>query len=148
MNFQNTFCFGVDEGERIDPIATPQRPNSTPPIAAPVVAGSFPDIVTSIDIVQSIYQAPSVSTGLSFEYMCLIEELRCFEDTLRFVDRLLTTIPMNESIHQAIEIETTSCREQLEKFLVNCKAEEVERFRRKLSHHRQNINRFLCGLQM
>jgi len=78
----------------------------------------------------------------------LIEELHCFEDALRFVDRLLTTIPMNESIHQSIEIETTSCREQLEKFSVIWKAEEVERFRRKLSHHRQNINRFLYGLQM
>jgi hypothetical protein len=77
-----------------------------------------------------------------------MEELRRFEDALRFVDRLLSTIPMNESIHQAIEMETTSCREQLEKFSVNCKAEEVERFRRKLSHHRQNINRFLYGLQM
>jgi len=108
----------------------------------------LPDILTSIDIVQSIYQALSVSTGLSFEYTCLIEELRCFEDALRFIDRLLTTIPMSESIHQAIEIETTSCREQLEKFSVICKAEEVERFRRKLSHHRQNIKRLLYGLQM
>jgi len=70
------------------------------------------------------------------------------EDALRFVDRLLATIPMNESIHQAIEIETTSCREQLEKFSVIWTAEEGERFRRKLSHHRQNINRFLYGLQM
>lgn len=86
--------------------------------------------------------------GSPSEYACLIEELHCFDDALRFVDRLLKTIPMNETIHQAIEIEITTCCEQLEKFSVSWKPEEVQRFKRKLSHHRQNINRFLYGLQM
>ncbi|KDR66042.1 hypothetical protein GALMADRAFT_259871 [Galerina marginata CBS 339.88] len=139
----NTVCFGFNDGERIDPIVGSQRPNFTLPMIAPVVASSFRDLVTALDIVQSILSNITVSSS---EYTGLIEDLRTFEDALRFIDRLLNTIPVDASIRQAMEIETTRCRELVEKF--SWRAEEIESFRRKLSRHTQNINQFFYGLQI
>ena len=132
---------------------------------------SFGDIVTAISIVHSIYNALSDSRGSSFEYQCLVEELRSFEEALHSVDVVLKTAPLSESLRQAINAEIASCLKLLTKFWgridryevvlsrkwtaiwrkitwVIWKAEEVESFRRKISQHKQNITLFLGGLQM
>ena len=129
---------------------------------------SFGDIVTAIDIVQSIYTALSDSAGTSFEYTCLINELRSFGDDLRLVDSVLQTTPMSRSLRQDIEAETARCLKLLRKFWGRIerykvdpsgrrsviwrkvtwaiwKASEIKRFRQKLSNHESSIRLFLGG---
>ena len=139
----------------------------------PLVPASFGDIVAAINIAQSIYKALSASTGSSYEYQCLIAEVRDFEEALRTVDLAISVTPPSGRLAQNIEAETTRCLELLKKFLKSIesyqkalggsrkganswrkigwgllKAEEVESFRRKLSHHKQNITLFLNGFMM
>jgi hypothetical protein len=40
------------------------------------------DIITAVSIVQSIYEALSDNMGASYNYQCLITELRDFEQAL------------------------------------------------------------------
>jgi hypothetical protein len=140
-------------------------------MVVPFIPSSFGDIVTAITIVHAIYTALSDSAGSSFEYQCLIEELHSFEDALRLVDRVLQETHLSESDQQAIEKETTGCLKLLGKFhdriqrydLVVSgkwytvwhkivwaifKADEVERFRKKILQHKNNINMFLNAVQM
>ena len=135
-------------------------------MVAALVPNPFGDIVTAISIVHSIYTALSDSTGSSSEYTCLIEELRSFEVSLRLIDEVLQTTPVSKNLRQAIEAETTRCLNLLRKFWGRIehyeailsgrwiviwrkvtwaiwKAPEVQRFRRKLSCHKQNIAMFL-----
>ena len=134
-------------------------------MVAPSGLSSFSDIV---DIVQSIYTALSDSAGLSFEYTCLINELRSFGDDLRLVDSVLQTTPMSKSLRQDIEAETARCLKLLRKFWGRIerykvdpsgrlsviwrkvtwaiwKASEVKHFRQKLSNHESSIRLFLGG---
>ena len=143
----------------------------------PLIPASFGDIVTAANIAQSIYKALSASTGSSYEYQCLITELRDFERTLRAVDLAISVSPPSGDLAQDIGAETTRCLELLKTFLksiepyqkalggsgkgahswrklgrkigwVLFRAEEVESFRRKLSHHKQNITLFLNSYTM
>jgi hypothetical protein len=138
----------------------------------PFVPTSFGDIVTAINIAQSIYRALSDSTGSSYEYQCLIAEVRFFEKALRTVEHAITVMPPSGQLGQDIEAETTTCLELLKTFLERIesyqealgrgskgaswrkigwgllKAGEVASFREKLSQHKQNIMLFLNGLTM
>ena len=137
----------------------------------PFVPASFGDIVTAINIVRSIYKALSDSMGASYDYQCLIMELRSFEQALKFVELAITVAPPTG--HHALDIaaETTTCVELLKTFHDRIstyqkalggrkvaswrkigwslfKAEEVSNFRQKISQHKQNITLFLNGLMM
>ncbi|KAF8802570.1 hypothetical protein BYT27DRAFT_7196491 [Phlegmacium glaucopus] len=140
----------------------------------PFVPASFGDIVTAAGIARSIYKALSDrdSTGSSYEYQCLITELRSFEQALKTVEDAIIVIPPSGRLAQDIKAETTTCLELLKTFL-ECiksyqkalggggkgaswrkigwgllKADEVASFRQKLSQHKQNITMFLNGLVM
>ena len=141
----------------------------------PFVPASFGDIVTVINIVQSIYKALSDSIGASYDYQCLITELLSFEQALNLVDLAITVAPPTGSNALAIEAEITTCLELLKTFhdriksyqalgggkraswykipwrKINWslfKAGEVESFRKRISQHKQNITLFLNGLMM
>ncbi|KAF9471229.1 hypothetical protein BDN70DRAFT_888376 [Pholiota conissans] len=135
----------VNEGARTNLIPAPQQPNSTLAMVAPYDSGSIGNIVIAISIVQSIYTTLSDSAGSSFEYTCLINELRSFEDALRRIDSVLQTTPMSRSLRQDIDAETAHCLKLLRKFSGRIKASEVERFRRKLSDCERSIRLFLGG---
>jgi hypothetical protein len=138
----------------------------------PFVPTSFGDIVTTINIAQSIYKALSDSTGSSYEYQRLIQEVHSFEQALRIVERAIIVMPPSGQLAKGIEVETTTCLELLKRFLGRIesyqkalgggrkgaswrkigwglfKADEVASFRGKLSQHKQNILLFLNGLTM
>ena len=138
----------------------------------PLVPASFGDIVAAANIALSIYKALSNSTGSSYDYQCLIAEVRSFEQALRAVDRAISVSPPSGRLAQDIRAETTTCLELLKKFLKGIesyqkalggpgngatwrkigwgllKTEEVANFRRKLSQHKQNITVFLNLLMM
>lgn len=150
---------GCNEGDAINSIPPPQKPNYTPAIVPP---SSLGNIATAIGIVHSIYEALSDSTGSPVKYMCLIMELRSFEACLRVIDDVLQTTPVASSIRQAIEVEATSCLNLLRNFWRRIerydmalsgrwtliwrkvtwaiwRASEVKNFRHQLSRHKQNI---------
>ena len=142
----------------------------------PFVPASFGDIVTVINIVQSIYKALSDSMGASYDYQCLIRELRSFEQALKIVDFAITVAPPTGRDALDIAAEITTCLELLKTFHDRIKsyqealgggkrafsikiifrkigwslfkANEVESFRQKISQHKQNISLFLNGLTM
>ena len=139
----------------------------------PFIPSSFGDIVAVANIAHSIYQALRDSTGSSFEYQCLIDELSSFKDALGCVDRVLKATPLNESDRQAIQAEITRCHKLLRKFLGRIqkyevvisgsrwytsiwrkitwavlKPNEVANFRQKLLQHKSNINVFLNAVAM
>jgi len=104
--------------------------------------------------VHSIYTALSDSAGSSSEYTCLIKELRSFEVTLRLIDEVLQTTYVNTNLRQFIEAETTRCLNLMRKLWERTEryeailsgrwtVREVQRFRRKLFRHKQNIAMFL-----
>ncbi len=135
-----------------------------------MVPPSFGDIVTAANIALLIYKALNDSTGSSYEYQCLIEELRSFEQALRMVDLAIAMTPPSGRLAQDIAAETTTCLNLLKAFLDRIKsyqkalgggrkgaswrkigwglfkADEVASFREKLSQHKQNIVMFLTGL--
>ena len=135
------------------------------------VPSSIGDIVTVANIVQSIYKALSDSMGASYEYQCLIRELRSFEQALKVVDYALTVASPTGRDTLNIAAETTTCLEMLKTFHDRIrsyqtalgggkgaswrkigwslfKADEVASFRQKISQHKQNITLFLNGLMM
>ena len=137
----------------------------------PFVPASFGDIVTAVNIVHSIYKALSDSMGASYDYQCLITELRSFKQALKIVDLAIAVAPPTG--HDALDIaaEITTCLELLKMFYDRIKsyqkalgggrgtswrkigwslfkAEEVASFRQKISQHKQNITLFLNGLTM
>ncbi len=133
---------------------------------------SFGDIVSAANIALSIYNALRASTGSSYEYQCLIQELRSFERALRMVEHAIATTPPGERLAQDIVAETTTCLDLLKAFHDRIKsyqkalgrggkgaswrkigwglfkADEVASFRVKLSQHKQNVLVFLSGLEM
>ena len=138
----------------------------------PFVPASFGDIVTAINIVQSIYEALSDSIGASYDYQCLITELLSFERALNIA---ITLAPPTGRNALAIEAEITTCLELLTTFYDRIrpyqalgggkraswrkiswrkikwslfKAGEVASFRQRISQHQQNITLFLNGLTM
>ena len=137
----------------------------------PFVPASFGDIVAAANIVRSIHKALSDSMGASYDYQCLISELRSFEQALKFVDVVINAAPPTGHDALAIEAEITTCLEMLKTFHDRIKsyqkalggrkgaswrkigwglfkAEEVASFRQKISQHKQNIALFLNGLMM
>jgi hypothetical protein len=137
----------------------------------PFVPTSFGDIVTAASIVQSIYKALSDSMGASYDYQCLIAELRSFERALKIVDFAITVAPPTGRDALDIGAETTTCLELLKTFHDRIKsyqkalggrkgaswrkigwslfkADEVANFRQKISQHKQNITLFMNGLAM
>ena len=144
-----------------------------PPISPAMVFPSFGDISTAVSISRTIYKTLSDSTGSSYEYQSLIEELRSFERALTMVDCAIATTPPGGNLTQTIANETTTCLALLNAFLDNIKsyqkalgggkkgaaswrkigwgllkADDVARFREKLSQHKQNINIILTSLGM
>ena len=142
-----------------------------PPFAMPIPS-AIGEIVTAAIIVHSIYKALSDSMGASYDYQCLISELRSFEQALKTVDLAITVSPPTG--HDALNIatETTTCLEMLKRFDDRIrsyqkvlgggaksaswrkigwslfKADEVASFRQRISQHKQNISLFLNGLTM
>ena len=137
----------------------------------PIVPFSVGDIVTATKVVHSIYKALSDSMGASYDYQCLIMELRSFEQALKIVDLAIAVAPPTGRDALDIAAETTSCLEMLKTFDDRIKsyqkalgrgkgtswrkigwslfkAEEVVNFRQKISQHKQNITLFLNGLTM
>jgi hypothetical protein len=137
----------------------------------PFVPASFGDIVTAVGIVHSIYKALSDSMGASYDYQCLIMELRSFEKALKIVDVATTEAPPTGRDAFDIAAKITSCLELLNTFHDRIKsyqkalggrkgaswrkigwslfkADEVANFRQKISQHKQNITLFLNGLMM
>ena len=78
----------------------------------PIVPFSVGDIVTAAKMVHLIYKALSDSMGASYDYQCLIMELRSFEKTLKMVDLAIAVAPPTG--HDALNIvaETTTCLDQ------------------------------------
>jgi hypothetical protein len=137
----------------------------------PIIPASFGDIVTAVNIVHSIYKALSDSMGASYDYQCLITELRSFEQALKIVDLAITVAPPSGRDSLDIAAEITTCLELLKTFDDRIrsyqkalggrrgaswrkigwslfKADEVSSFRQKISQHKQNITLFLNGLTM
>ena len=142
----------------------------------PIVPASFGDIVTAVGIVHLICKAISDSMGASYDYQCLIKELRSFEQALKFVHVVITAAPPTGSNALDIAAEIATCLELLNTFhdrirpyqkdlgggkraswLKNSwrkidwtlsKANEVASFRQKISQHKLNITLFLNGLTM
>ena len=148
-----------------------QLPSHSPLAMLPIVPASFGDIVTAVDIVHSIYKALSDSMGASYDYQCLIMELRSFEQALKIVDLAIAVAPPTGRDAFDIATETTTSLELLKKFDDRIKsyqkalggrkgaswrkigwslfkADEVASFRQKISQHKQNITLFLNGLMM
>jgi hypothetical protein len=48
----------------------------------PIIPGSFGDIVAATKLALTIYKTLSDSTGSSFEYQCLMDELHSFHHAL------------------------------------------------------------------
>ena len=122
-------------------------------------------------IVHSIYKALSDSMGASYDYQCLIAELRSFERALKIVDHAITVAPPTGRDALDIAAETKTCVEMLKKFDDRIrsyqkalgggkgaswrkigwslfKSDEVASFRQRISQHKQNISLFLNGLTM
>jgi hypothetical protein len=141
-----------------------------PPFAMPIPS-AIGEIVTTAKIVHSIYKALSDSMGASYDYQCLVAELRSFEQALKAVDRAITVAPPTGRDALDIAAETTTCLQMLQKFddrirsYQNAlggrkgaswrkigwslfKADEVASFRQKISQHKNNISLFLHGLTM
>ena len=137
-----------------------------------MVPPSFGDIVAAANIALSIYNALRASTGSSYEYQCLIDELHSFQLALRMVDLAIAMTPPGGHLAQDIAAETTTCLDLLKAFHDRIKsyqkslgrsrkgaswvkigwslfkADEVASFRVKLSQHKQNVLVFLSGLEM
>ena len=128
-------------------------------------------LVTAVKIVHSIYKVLSGSMDASYDYQCLIAELRHFEQALKTVEVAITVTPPYGRVALDIAAETTTCLERLKKFDDRIrsyqhalggrkgaswrkigwsvfKADEVASFRQKISQHKQNITLFLNGLTM
>lgn len=138
----------------------------------PLVPASFGDIVAAGNLALAIYKALSDSTGSSYEYQCLVDELHSFERALRTVELAIAISPPSGRLAQDIREETTTCLNLLKTFFDRIqsyqkdlgtgskgaswrkigwglfKADEVRNFRQKLSQHKLNIILFLSGLQM
>ena len=137
----------------------------------PFVPSSIGDIVTAANIVHSIYKALSDSMGASYDYQCLIMELRSFEPALKIVDHAITVATPTERDALDIAAETSTCLELLNTFHDRIKsyqkalgrgkgaswrkigwslfkADEVASFRQNISQHKHNISLFLQGLTM
>ncbi|KAF8967531.1 hypothetical protein BDZ97DRAFT_527161 [Flammula alnicola] len=136
----------------------------------PFVPSSFGDIIAAATLALSIYKALNDSTGASYEYQCLISELRSFHRALLFVNNVIGATPPNETVVQDIKEEAATCLELLEKFWDRIKSyqkalggggrnsswrkigwglfktNEVADFRQKLSQHKQNLTVFLSGM--
>ncbi|KAF8955918.1 hypothetical protein BDZ97DRAFT_1708710 [Flammula alnicola] len=136
----------------------------------PFVPSSFGDIVAAATLALSIYKALSDSTGSSYEYQCLISELRSFHHALLFVNNVIRATSPNETVVQDIQEEAATCLKLLENFWDRIKsyqkalggggrnsswrkigwglfkANEVAEFRQKLSQHKQNLTVFLSGM--
>ena len=133
------------------------------------VPSSFGDVVTAASLVHSIYKALSDSTGASYDYQCLISELRSFEQALKYVDVVITAAPPTGRDALIIAAEITTCLELLKKFddriksyqnalggrkgsswrkigWTLFKADEITTFKQKISQHKQNITLYLTGL--
>ena len=137
----------------------------------PIVPSSIGDIVTATKIIHSIYKALSDSMGASYDYQCLIAELRSFEQALKIVDLAIAVAPPTGRNALDIAAETTTCLELLKTFDDRIKsyqkalgrgksaswrkigwslfkADEIASFRQRISQHKQNITLFLNGLTM
>ena len=142
----------------------------------PIIPASFGDIVTAASLVHSICKALSDTMGASYDYQCLITELRYFEQALKVVDFAISAAPPTGSDALNIAAEIATCLNLLNTFYdrirpyqkglgdrehapwikktyrkINWtlfKANEVDNFRRKISQHKQNIALFLHGLTM
>jgi hypothetical protein len=137
----------------------------------PFVPASFGDIVTAVGIVHSICKVLSDSMGASYDYQCLIAELRSFEKALKIVDLAITVAPPTGRDALDIAAEITTCLELLNAFHDRIKsyqkalggrkgaswrkigwtlfkADEVANFKQKISQHKQNILLYLNGLTM
>ncbi|KAF8967526.1 hypothetical protein BDZ97DRAFT_2073568 [Flammula alnicola] len=136
----------------------------------PFVPSSFGDIVAAATLALSIYKALNDSTGSSYEYQCLISEVRSFHHALLFVGDVIRATPSNETVAQDIKVEAAMCLKLLENFWDRIKsyqkalggggrnsswrkigwglfkANEVAEFRQKLSQRKQNLTVFLSGL--
>ena len=140
------------------------------PFAMPIPSVTG-EIVTAAKIVHSIYKALSDSMGASYDYQCLIAELRSFEQALKTVDLALTVAPPTGRDTLNIAAETTTCLLLLKKFDDRIrsyqkalgggkgsswrkigwsllKADEVASFRQRISQHKHNISLFMHGLTM
>ena len=82
----------------------------------PFVPASFGDIVTVITTVHSIYKALSDSMGASYDYQCLIRELRSFEQALKTVQLAITVAPPTGCDALNVAAEITICLELLRTF--------------------------------
>ena len=135
------------------------------------IPSAIGEIVTAVKIVHSIYKALSDSMGASYDYQCLIAELRSFERALKIVDHAITVVPPTGRDALDIAAETKACVEMLKKFDDRIrsyqkalgggkgaswrkigwslfKSDEVASFRQRISQHKQNISLFLNGLTM
>ena len=80
----------------------------------PIVPFSVGDIVTAAKMVHSIYKALSDSMGASYDYQCLIMELRSFEKALKMVDLAIAVAPRTASYdYQCLIMELRSFEKAL-----------------------------------
>ena len=124
-------------------------------------------VVTAAKIVHSIYKVLKEAMGASYDYQCLITELRSFEQALKTVELAITLTPPTGGVSLDIATETTTCLEMLKKFKDRIRSfqdlggrkgaywpkirwsqfkDEVASFRQRISQHKHNISLFLQGL--
>ena len=138
-----------------------------PPFGMPIPF-AIGEIVTAAKIVHSIYKVLKEAMGASYDYRCLITELRSFEQALKTVELAITLTPPTGGVSLDIATETTTCLEMLKKFKDRIKSfqkdlggrkgaywpkicwsqfkDEVASFRQRISQHKHNISLFLQGL--
>ncbi|KDQ51549.1 hypothetical protein JAAARDRAFT_211010 [Jaapia argillacea MUCL 33604] len=129
----------------------------------PITFSSFGDIVAAAQLAVAIANALSESSGSSYEYQCLIEELRSFSRALNAAHGVVQNITLSRDVLNGIDAEVTVTRSIMTKFEDKIqgykkaldrggsgsswrkigwglfKKQEIVELRTKLAAHRQNI---------
>ncbi|TFK53239.1 hypothetical protein OE88DRAFT_1358568 [Heliocybe sulcata] len=135
----------------------------------PVTCSSVGDIIAVASLALKIAQILSHSTGASYEYQCLIEELRLLGQTLQHTHAVGQLLPLNVDVMNSLRSQVAQCKDLMDKFMARIegyrkrlggdvsgfsatwrkigwglfKTEEVTDLRSKLSTHRTMLVLFL-----
>lgn len=80
----------------------------------PISFSSFGDIVTAADLALRIAKALSSSSGSSYEYQYLIQELNSLAYVLRLCDTATRTGMLQKDVANGLDAEVSRCREVMD----------------------------------
>ncbi len=80
----------------------------------PISFSSFGDIVTAVDLAMRISKALSSSSGSSYEYQYLIQELDALAHVLQLADTATRTGMLQQDVVRALVAEIGRCREVMD----------------------------------